>query len=210
MLGTSPIEHLHPHRIAFVDEVRNFMAAVSTVERPDTLFRELAPQLRELTQSLGAHEDPVPFFWGAAAALPGAGSAGHLGEAWSRFNPMVPQMSLQVDPEGRTAHGFFRGTVVQCGPPGMVHGGVSALVIDQVMGTLLAAVDRPSFTKSLTVNYLRPTPLLADIQILGGVEVSEGRHTRAWVELSWEAEVTVRAEGEFVIVPGHFRGDGEQ
>lgn len=208
MLGISPLDHLHPHRTAFVDEVRTFLAAVSTADRPDVLFQELAPQVRELTQKLGMQEDPVPFFWGATASLSDAGSAGRLGEAWSRFNPMVPRMSLEIDAEERTARGSFRGSIVQCGPPGMVHGGVSALVIDQVMGTLLAAVDRPSFTKRLTVSYLRPTPLQADIQILGGVEAAEGRHTRAWVELSRAGDVTVRAEGEFVLVRRHAGRDG--
>ena len=52
------------------------------------------------------------------------------------------------------------------GHPDIVHGGISALCIDNTFGWLFAARDglKPGFTANLTVNYRRP--ILADSTVL--------------------------------------------
>lgn len=195
------LEGQHPHRTAFVNQVRYLLAAVSAAEEAESVFSELTPSLQEMIRQLPLRDNAVPFFWGAVESLPEDRRMQHFGEAWSRFNPMAPQLSLRVDEERHSVTGTFCGTVAQCGPPGMVHGGVCALVIDHVMGVLSATLDKPSFTKSLAVRYLKPTPLDTEISIAGGIVSEEGRYTKVWVELSAGGMLTVRAEGEMVRVP---------
>lgn len=45
------------------------------------------------------------------------------------------------------------------GPPGMAHGGVIALLLDQVLGEAAHFAGRPGFTAYLTVNYRHMTKL---------------------------------------------------
>ena len=70
------------------------------------------------------------------------------------------------------------------GPPERVHGGVQALIIDEVMGALNRMLGRQAFTARLTVNYRGPAPL--------GVPVT----FRAWVEHVDGRKITLAATGE--------------
>ena len=45
------------------------------------------------------------------------------------------------------------------GPPERVHGGIQALIVDEVMGALNRMLGRQAFTARLTVNYRAPAPL---------------------------------------------------
>lgn len=45
------------------------------------------------------------------------------------------------------------------GPPGMVHGGISALLLDQLVGEAAAGAGRPGMTGTLKLRYVAPTPL---------------------------------------------------
>ncbi len=45
------------------------------------------------------------------------------------------------------------------GPPGHVHGGASAGIIDEVMGILVWNQNYPCLTQSLSIKYLKPLPL---------------------------------------------------
>ncbi len=70
------------------------------------------------------------------------------------------------------------------GPPERVHGGVQALIIDEVMGALNRMLGRQAFTARLIVNYRGPAPL--------GVPVT----FRAWVERVEGRKITLGATGE--------------
>jgi hypothetical protein len=59
------------------------------------------------------------------------------------------------------------------GPPERVHGGIQALVVDEVMGALNRMLGRQAFTARLTVNYRNPAPLGVPVTFrswLGGVD----------------------------------------
>lgn len=85
------------------------------------------------------------------------------------------------------------------GPPGLVHGGVTALVLDQILGDAAAVARGPGMTGRLTVHYRRPTPL-GRVVFEACAESVEGRKTlvRGWVEDA-AGTVTVEAEGLFVL-----------
>jgi acyl-coenzyme A thioesterase PaaI-like protein len=79
-----------------------------------------------------------------------------------------------------------------------VHGGICALVLDQMLGEAPSqGLKKPLFTGTITLKYLRGTPL----GLLRGeayVERTEGIKTFARGELSDADGVTVEAEGVFI------------
>ena len=86
------------------------------------------------------------------------------------------------------------------GPPGLVHGGVSALILDQMLGEAAAVGGGPGMTGRLTMHYRRPTPLgdLADSR--RWLESTTGRKTIVKGELGTPTgNVTVEAEGLFIL-----------
>jgi acyl-coenzyme A thioesterase PaaI-like protein len=85
------------------------------------------------------------------------------------------------------------------GPPGLVHGGVSALVLDEVLGDAAAVGGGPGMTGRLTISYRRPTPL-GRVVFEGWCATREGRKTtvRGHVKDA-EGNVTVEAEALFIL-----------
>ena len=74
-------------------------------------------------------------------------------------NPFAPPLTVRCDPDGRYRSEFILGAAYE-GPPGLVHGGICALVLDQLLGeAATAGMTEAKFTGTITVRYLRGTPL---------------------------------------------------
>lgn len=85
------------------------------------------------------------------------------------------------------------------GPPGLVHGGVSALLLDQLLGEAAAVGGGPGMTGRLTLHYRRPTPL-GQLHLEGWLTSTEGRKSVVRGEIRTpDGEVTVEAEGLFIL-----------
>lgn len=95
------------------------------------------------------------------------------------------------------------------GPPNTAHGGIPALILDEVLGTTVNLLhQRPSVTGTLTVDYLAPTPIGAPVEAEAWLRETDGR--KAFVEgvVRHDGEVTARGEAVFIQVPiEHFRGN---
>jgi len=61
------------------------------------------------------------------------------------------------------------------GPPERVHGGIQALIIDEVMGALNRMRGRQAFTAYLKVDYRGPAPLGVPVTFTAWVHNTEGR-----------------------------------
>ena len=61
------------------------------------------------------------------------------------------------------------------GPPERVHGGIQALIVDEVMGALNRMRGRQAFTAYLHVNYRAPAPLNVDLSFRAWVDKIDGR-----------------------------------
>jgi len=106
--------------------------------------------------------------------------------------------------------------------PGYVYGGLIASLIDcHATGTAAAASYRaegramdtePPFrfvTAALRVDYLRPTPLGAPLQLRASVKELKGRKVVVGVTLSAQGEVCARGEVVTVQMPESFVQPGE-
>ena len=87
------------------------------------------------------------------------------------------------------------------GPPGYVHGGIIATLLDETMSKAVRAHGFTAMTRQLEIEYLRPVPSGAPIRIEGRVTRSEDR--RHWTEAticSAAGTTLATAKGMFVQV----------
>ena len=79
-----------------------------------------------------------------------------------------------------------------------MHGGICALVLDQLLGEVASAgLTKPHFTGTITVRYLRGTPL-GRVRAEAWVDRTDGVKTFARGTLADAEGVTVEADGIFI------------
>jgi acyl-coenzyme A thioesterase PaaI-like protein len=114
-------------------------------------------------------------------------------------NPIAPPLVVQHDAAGGVHADVHLGAGYE-GPPGHVHGGMCALILDHVLGATAHQPGKPAYTGTITVRYLRPTRLGA-LRAEARVKRIDGTKTYAVGHLGNADGVTVEAEGIF-ITPG--------
>jgi acyl-coenzyme A thioesterase PaaI-like protein len=124
------------------------------------------------------------------------------GRAWGNAvvglrNPVAPPLVVNHDEGGRAWSDFRLGAAYE-GPPGLVHGGVSALILDQLLGEAASAGGKPGMTGTLTVRYRRATAL-GDLHAEARIDRVEGFKTFTVGTISDAEGVTVEAEGVFIL-----------
>ncbi|GAB09396.1 hypothetical protein GOARA_036_01280 [Gordonia araii NBRC 100433] len=84
------------------------------------------------------------------------------------------------------------------GPPGLVHGGVVALLLDQVLGAAADHAGVPGMTGTLTIRYRKGTRL-GPLRVEGRVDRVEGVKTFAVGQVLTGDGMCAEAEGVFVL-----------
>ncbi|CAB4712082.1 MAG: PaaI family thioesterase [Actinobacteria bacterium] len=112
-------------------------------------------------------------------------------------NAIAPPLVTDHDDEGNVWCDFHLGAAYE-GPPTLVHGGVSALILDQMLGEAAGAGGRPGMTGTLTLRYRQGTPL-GDLRAESWIDRSEGIKTWAKGHIIGPNGVTVEAEGVFIL-----------
>ncbi|MDN5798233.1 MAG: PaaI family thioesterase, partial [Intrasporangium sp.] len=114
------------------------------------------------------------------------------------LNPIAPPLHFSLGEDGRAATTATLGLPYQ-GPPGRVHGGFVATLLDHLMGCAAASASPAwSYTRTLTVDYDLGVPLFAELVVSGQVERVEGR--KLWVtgEITCDGTTLARAHGLWV------------
>jgi len=111
-------------------------------------------------------------------------------------NPVAPPLAINHGADGLVWSDFTLGAAYE-GPPGHVHGGVCAMVLDHLLGATSHKPGRPAVTGALSVRYLRGTPL-GPLRVEAHVDRVEGVKTFASGHISNAQGITVRAEGVFL------------
>jgi uncharacterized protein (TIGR00369 family) len=115
-------------------------------------------------------------------------------------SPVAPPLVASSTPDGRATGRVTVGKPHE-GPPGLVHGGVVATLLDHVLARATRAAGRGGLTATLTVTYRRPVRLGVPLLLTAEVGRTAGRRTAATARLVAEAEpdtVLAEAEGLFV------------
>jgi acyl-coenzyme A thioesterase PaaI-like protein len=112
-------------------------------------------------------------------------------------SPVRPEVELALDGER------VLGTAVLgkkwIGPPGYAHGGVTAMICDQIVALAARGGGIRGVTKSLEIRYRRPTPLYERLELEGWCETREAGSVRARAEIRAGEQVCVSAEAEMVV-----------
>ncbi len=157
---------------------------------------EATRQVEELTALLEAEMIPANF--GVVVTTSGH-VRGYGNAVVGMRNPIAPPLKIVQDRvKGGASSEFFLNALYE-GPPGKVHGGVLALVLDQIFGEAAAAGGTPGMTGTLTLRYRKPTSLGA-CSAEAWVDSAAGIKTivKGWLKDA-DGEVTVEAEGLFIL-----------
>ena len=111
-------------------------------------------------------------------------------------NPIAPPLLIQHADDGSVSADFTLGAAYE-GPPGHVHGGVAALILDHVLGEAASPATSPRLTGTISIRYLRPTPL-GPLHTEAAIVRTEGVKTFAAGTISDAEGPTVQAEGVFI------------
>jgi acyl-coenzyme A thioesterase PaaI-like protein len=93
------------------------------------------------------------------------------------------------------------------GPPGYIHGGIIATLLDEAMGKLNLPLGVIAMTRHMEVDYLRPSPLYTSLTLVGTHIRRDGRKLYHRAELMHpDGTVLARAKGLFLVIdPPLFR-----
>ena len=180
---------------ALAAATRDLLAAQLTTEVDHDTARGVTTEIELLTARLRKHSGTGPL----GIEVGGDGTTRAHGNAVIGLrNPVAPPLHVERSPEGKAWSTFVLGPQYE-GPPGLVHGGVSALLLDQLCGEAAAAGGAPGMTGRLTLHYRRPTPL-GELSGEAWVDHVEGYKTTVKGHLKdAEGRPTVEAEGLFIL-----------
>lgn len=191
-------EELEAERVllgGLAQSVRDLADASLRTTVPAAVVTEVQAEIERLTARLRAEQIP-----GSFGVTVGSGGTvrGHGNAVVGLRNPVAPPLVVERSEEGRAWSSFDLGAVYE-GPPGMVHGGVAALVLDQMLGEAAAAGGSPGMTGTLSLRYTQNTPLGA-CSAEAWIDRIEGIKTIVKGELRRaDGETTVTAEGIFIL-----------
>ncbi|GAB2808155.1 PaaI family thioesterase [Actinocorallia aurea] len=195
-------------RARLAEEVRALIDATVLTDVPDAEIDAIAGEVRELTDRLNAARlAAAPMAETPADGLAASGMSRQLGNpVTGAVNPVAPPIPCEVLPDGSVRSEFTLDEVYE-GPPGLVHGGISAAVLDQLLGMTSGLSGIPGFTATLDLRYRRPTPLRVPLTLHAEISRREGR--KSWAEgriTTPDGKVTVEATAMFVtplhLMPG--------
>jgi len=197
-LSEDELERLEGPSEALTNSVRDLIDAVIRTEVGLEVLDDVRRQIDEATKSLRAKELPGSF--GVRF-----GSPGKL-RAWGNTvvglrNAIAPPMTVVWDDDGGVVGHATLGAAYE-GPAGYLHGGVSALLLDQALGEAAHASGRPGMTALLTLKYRRPAPLgpvRVEAAALPGSGIKTTVRGRLISLADGKEELCVEAEGLFIL-----------
>ncbi len=160
---------------------------------------EIAPiraEIDALARRLEASQRTAAF---GVTVTPSGRVRGHGNAVVGMRNPIAVPVKIVQDKERQRADASFHLGPLYEGPPQSVHGGVVALILDQLCGEAAAAGGVPGMTGTLTIRYEQRTPL-GDCSASAWVDRVEGVKTFVKGEMRQaDGEVTATCEGIFII-----------
>ncbi|MFF7656666.1 PaaI family thioesterase [Streptomyces sp. NPDC007983] len=178
------------------DELRALVdATVRTAASVETLER-VADGVRGLTRQLtGRRRGPADI--PAVDEFPGG--VRMYSPVTGTGSPLAPPMRVATNGDGVVGHCTLG--IAHEGPPGYGHGGMSAKLLDELMGWACAAAGTPGMTIALRLRYHRPVPLETPLRVVAHVTGTENRKILVAGSISTErapSTALVTAAGTFV------------
>lgn len=119
-------------------------------------------------------------------------------------NPQGLHLVFTTDttsPEAPTTTAHIQLTRLHEGPPGHIHGGIVATLLDEAMSKLNLPLNVLAITRHMEIDYLRPAPLDQSLVLIGRHVRREGRKLFHQAEIQHpDGTVLARGKGLFIIV----------
>lgn len=109
-------------------------------------------------------------------------------------------LHMEMSGAGLRVKGSFLVTEHHQGAPGLAHGGVVAAAMDEGMGFLLWQLQTMAVTAHLEIDFRRPVPMGARLEMEGEVERLDGRKIFARMTGKVGEELCVEAKALFLMV----------
>ena len=187
------VDGVPPGRALLGSRIRELIEA-SVCAGEDADLAAAASRVEAVTAALRTAGGAPPLL---LAALEGGGHLSVNNPLEGPGNPLAPPLSwTHVGPDEVRAE-VLLGAAHE-GPPGRVHGGWVAAVLDHVLGRATAAAGFPGMTASLTVDYHRGTPYAVPLGVHGRLERRDGRKLHATGTLRAGEEICATAKAILV------------
>ena len=116
-------------------------------------------------------------------------------------NPQGLHLKFTIDYEAVTATAPINLTRLHEGPPGHIHGGIIATLLDEAMSKLNRPLNVLAMTRNMQVDYLRPSPLNQPLTLTSRHLRREGRKLYHHAELTNAAgTILAQATGLFIAI----------
>jgi acyl-coenzyme A thioesterase PaaI-like protein len=194
--GPSPMDSRRAAIAELGDALRDLVEQGSATEVGEDVLREVAVQVRQAAEALGQRTRK-------RAEMP---SADDLFAGYRMYNPVIGSGSglaapllVELTPDGAVGRCTL-GLAFE-GPPSFAHGGVSAMLLDQLLGHAASAAGHPGMTGRLEIWYRAPVPLQTPLRLTAALGEVTGRRVRARGTITTEADpdaVLVEASGIFI------------
>lgn len=176
--------------------VRDLVEATLLTDVDPATLLATAAAVNALVPGLDAARRTAP----PVADLDGNGVLRQLASPVSgTLNPIAPPIEIVALPDGTVRSEFTLSPVYE-GPPGCVHGGMSAMILDHVAGAAAAFNGTPGMTATLEMRYRRPTPHSVPLVAEARTDRVEGRKTFVEARITdLDGRTTVEATGMFIL-----------
>lgn len=119
-------------------------------------------------------------------------------------NPQGLHLVFTTDtsnPEAPVATAHIQLDRLHEGPPGHIHGGIVATLLDEAMSKLNRPLNVLAMTRHMEVDYLRPVPLYQSLVLVSCHLSRQGRKLFHQAEIQHpDGTVLARAKGLFIVV----------
>ena len=106
-----------------------------------------------------------------------------------------------TNPEAPTATAHLQLDRLHEGPPGHIHGGIVATLLDEAMSKLNRPLNVLAMTRHMEIDYLRPAPLYQPLVLVGRHLSREGRKLFHQAQLQHpDGTVLARSKALFIVV----------
>jgi len=196
-LSEDELEALEGPSEKLTNSVRDLIDAVIRTETDVDVLDEARRQIESVTGRL--REKELPGSFGVRFGFPGKL------RAWGNTvvglrNAIAPPLDIVWNDDGSVVGHATLGAAYE-GPAGYMHGGVTALLLDQALGEAAHAAGRPGMTATLNLTYRRPAKL-GPVRVEAAAVPGEGHKTIVrgrLITLTDGEEVCVEAEGLFIL-----------
>jgi acyl-coenzyme A thioesterase PaaI-like protein len=119
-------------------------------------------------------------------------------------------LALKVERDGQACVARFLPNQNHEGWRGMVHGGVLATLLDEIMGWALWYQEVRALTGSLSVRFCQPAPLGEEILLRGWLDQRRGRRVETRGEARSSTGAMIAEAKALCVVPPDQRRSAEQ